>query len=1452
MTDEVISTNTWIGSVCSYFRDFLETDFKRSRTPKRAIISRNGKGQLTGISLLRYPRLYQKIWKELEEPLGPALSFEITVRRGNYKTRMSPNLFDVMKRHIDTISEEELNKVEGEAKQFARDCRGNSLNDPEGYSDKVLNYIKTNLIGTMASPLVNKINNIFENQGNDGYEKIYNLEEELGERLIQQISEPMSAAIANAIVVNDFGEVDKLIGDAYDPDSMREKFLDYFNNFLTHDFYEELIKLHSTLTLNENFQIYIYACTIKVGQSRYPLFYFPVDVSLSNSTFTIKADPHLFINKKAVDFASGEISRDIVHPVSVSLPERIFYLSEGETFLGAIQDTLDNLVVELSLNGSIDLADRMNQKTHQSQIAIDNSLHFAAFDKSDESLINDYEELLENLKGDSDTASDFISLIEKFMFSESKSFDDTIDKKWGELDLSERLVYESPIPLNEEQRKIILGLNQEGCRYIAVEGPPGTGKSHTITACVFDAILQGKNVLILSDKKEALDVAENKISHTLKTVRRDPNIQDPILRLGKHGSTYAKILSTDTITRLKENHRVACENSLERDDKINQKENLMKSAIGQVKEKTEEIDIQKIADAQRNEREFGEILKDAEDAFRNPAFVQGVLAVKQILDFVEQGDIRVLFNRFDKSITLDNLEYLFEVQRRINAGEGKVTITEEMRFFKDFSVDRLPRLGEIISKYQACKYPVFGFLFSKRRAREIDRMLGSEFECISAINAHTQIEKLEKAEEGFGAARSDLKLAEIEKAEEINLALFQYMRNIRIEPESIEPIQKAIEAYRCSMQTDKRGYLNKLGIRKSNLAALASNSTSPERVRLEKLAVHAEQISEITAAFKSVPEMDYAKELVDFQEFHALRLANILDGRVVKFATRRKNVATQIKMIIRKKQKFPKSLFENLKKAFPVIISGIRDYAEYVPLEKDIFDLVIIDEASQVSIAQALPAFVRAKKVLVLGDKNQFSNVKTTNASKTTNQNYKNRVLNEFRGGKSRNQAALNQVEVFDIKTSVLEFVDRIANLKIMLRKHFRSYPALISYSSKYFYGGSLQTVKIRGKIIDEVIQFLPVCNELLEIKRNINHPEAEAIVAELEKLLELEDPPDVCVITPHNEQQRYIFQMVQEKPNSATMMEKLKLRVFTFDTCQGEEAHTVLYSMVATRTRDRLNYIFPKNMENAGDVEDVLRLQRLNVGFSRAKERICFFHSKPIKEFSGSIGAALSHFKETLRFGQNSPRPDSTDPTSPMESKVLHWLEEVPLFQELREDRKDVEIDAQFEIGQYLRQLDPTYNHPAYKVDFLIKVRDTNKELKIIIEYDGFKEHFENLDRVDASNYIYYMKASDVERQKILEGYGYKFLRINRFNIGADPVKTLDERLRRIVENVNMERKKPKLIKKHHEQQQSLENGESKVCAGECGRVKPLAKFYDSSLKTKYGRICLKCKRKSGVKARV
>lgn len=58
---KTVNQSNWIASVCSYFHDFLDTDFKRSSLPKRSVTSRDQSGILTGMSLLKYPELSRDI-----------------------------------------------------------------------------------------------------------------------------------------------------------------------------------------------------------------------------------------------------------------------------------------------------------------------------------------------------------------------------------------------------------------------------------------------------------------------------------------------------------------------------------------------------------------------------------------------------------------------------------------------------------------------------------------------------------------------------------------------------------------------------------------------------------------------------------------------------------------------------------------------------------------------------------------------------------------------------------------------------------------------------------------------------------------------------------------------------------------------------------------------------------------------------------------------------------------------------------------------------------------------------------------------------------------------------------------------------------------------------------------------------------------------------------------------
>ena len=188
---------------------------------------------------------------------------------------------------------------------------------------------------------------------------------------------------------------------------------------------------------------------------------------------------------------------------------------------------------------------------------------------------------------------------------------------------------------------------------------------------------------------------------------------------------------------------------------------------------------------------------------------------------------------------------------------------------------------------------------------------------------------------------------------------------------------------------------------------------------------------------------------------------------------------------------------------------------------------------------------------------------------------------------------------------------------------------------------------------------------------------------------LDLEPPPTVGVITPHTEQQAFIAKLVSDHPRSDEFYDKLRLKIMTFDTCQGEEREIIFYSLVATEEKDRLAYVFPSKLErdHAEEVDHNLRLQRLNVGLSRGQEKIVFVHSKELDKYASALRVALQHYQNELERAKSMPTEDDVDDASPMERKVLHWLRQVPMIRDLD---GDCEILAQFELGEYLKQLDP------------------------------------------------------------------------------------------------------------------------------------------------------------------
>lgn len=111
-----------------------------------------------------------------------------------------------------------------------------------------------------------------------------------------------------------------------------------------------------------------------------------------------------------------------------------------------------------------------------------------------------------------------------------------------------------PLPANEEQRQILRFANSSAG--VAVEGPPGTGKSHTIANLVCAFLAQGKRVLVTAEREQALNVLIEKLPEAVKPlcvpvlgsgVQERQQLRDSIDRILKSAFGIAEYNAADIL-----------------------------------------------------------------------------------------------------------------------------------------------------------------------------------------------------------------------------------------------------------------------------------------------------------------------------------------------------------------------------------------------------------------------------------------------------------------------------------------------------------------------------------------------------------------------------------------------------------------------------------------------------------------------------------------------------------------------------------------------------------------------------------------------------------------------------------------------------------------------------------------------------------------------------------------
>lgn len=1452
------ATLNFIKEVALYFMDFLETDFHKQRLPKRSVQLRSKDNLLTGLNLNKYPTFNRLIWDLIVKQFDKN-RFE-SFQKGEYRADIPKNLLDVVKIQINKISYEQVATVIDKVEERIQEATALYPNDYELSMNYVADSVAAILKKYVVVPFIQKLEQPLDTLSLGDENITFLMEEELTAVLGQLMESAVSETLKHAIA-----------GEKVDPKESLKRVLEieeikgsvtsFFESFKVFDIYHEVYEMSKNKAILDKQEFYLYFCDITYNKIKYPVFYIPFTIEISGNAIAFEFDSQLYINKKALQYITQQYNEERGKFGSLkNITERIIYLAQyDDNLTTALQPILDELIDFFELDSRIDVKKYAPQVARGLYARITNSCYFALFDKADEALVNDYEMILQLLnQGDSVIANAFYKLIEDFIHKNPEKYIRQIGDEWDNKDVPEKLVFKSPIPLNSEQLQIVEAIKKKGCKYITVEGPPGTGKSHTITAIAFNAILDKQNVLILSDKKEALDVVEDKITEAMNKVRIDKNFQNPILRLGKTGNTYSQILSNTAMNDIMLHHRVVQKEYAALERNIEKLSNTLVDELENEIARYGDIDLREVYESIAIEKELEReaLPGDFAELLENPAAVQEINAFREIF--------RKLSGILSNVATteLQNLLRPNWAQKDLNglhqAAILSKSLWENVKFLEErygqridvitkigmFSDSNLAVLTSFINRYEKVS-SLFASLFKRGEIKRLNSEFKQSFSLCQFDNPRKCIEEIKEIREIFNFSAVRLKsqiMIELPPKFDYLSTIYSVVTNARLKAalETFGQVADDLKYIKDRFSRYDRTF-KRIGFDQSSFGTYYDNKLTQEDSYVTRLLRYVSLKQKTRKHFDNLPVVGYANQKRALEELVTVQMTHIMDGRVIDFYDKNGADAVALRDVIRKKKKFPQNQFQKLKEAFPCILAGIRDYAEYIPLEPDIFDLLIIDEASQVSIAQAFPSLLRAKKVLILGDRKQFSNVKAAQARSDTNTEYLNRIRGLFETTISDSPERLVRLEKFNIETSILDFFEYISNYRTQLLKYFRGYKEIISYSNKEFYWDKLQVMKIRGKPIEDVLRFHFVKHDgQIEPIQNTNVLEIEFIIKELQALKGNSCKNSVGIITPHTNQQKLLMDKISLLPDKDYFFDEMRLKIMTFDTCQGEERDIIYYSMVANETEDRLWGIFIKDL-NSIDIEDdgKIKAQRLNVGLSRARERMHFVLSKPLDQFTGSIGNALRHYYRVLQEAKLEKSSALVDKKSAMEPKVLDWFYKTEFW---NKNKQRIEFSPQFELGKYLKQLDIRYSHPAYRVDFLLLYTDAQGEQhKIIIEYDGFHEHFKSIEGVNELNYTRYYSDEDIYREKVLESYGYKFLRINRFNVGKEPVQTLDKRLSALVRPWQGSHA---MVNNIHETIEGLSDGEMKECP-KCKKIKGLKEFTDNNLISGIGRICKPCKRK-------
>lgn len=393
--------------------------------------------------------------------------------------------------------------------------------------------------------------------------------------------------------------------------------------------------------------------------------------------------------------------------------------------------------------------------------------------------------------------------------------------------------------------------------------------------------------------------------------------------------------------------------------------------------------------------------------------------------------------------------------------------------------------------------------------------------------------------------------------------------------------------------------------------------------------------------------------------------------------------------------------FKPLLEAFPCWCVTTYAVSGSLPMKPGLFDVAIIDEASQCDIASCFPILYRAKKAVIVGDDKQLPHLSFLETAKEQSFMSKYEVADRYQ-------------LMWRFRTnSMFDIANYYSMHPVLLDEHFRSLPPIINFSNREFYGNRIRVMR-QNNPNDKILEIVHVPDGKVDYDATRNLPEIEALVKRVHEIIvdnERENPDNpitIGIISPFRAQVEQL-KISLSKVISDYMMEKHKIEIGTAHTFQGDERDIILISWAFA------NNSFPQSLTF------LQKPNLFNVAVTRAKNKMINFVSKDFTDLpDGLFRSYLSYIKE---------------------------------YDEKHKKIINKELDENTYKNSFEREVAETLRDLGYEIQAGVDLGGVNADIlvnnKFVIECDGLKDNIKS-------------NMKNMKKQAIIERCGFKVCRFS------------------------------------------------------------------------------------------